>query len=70
MARLDGHVPVRFPEGLAAGARQCAAREGMTVSAWIRLMVDREIARREGRCRCCGQSVPHGSAGTVPDLDG
>jgi hypothetical protein len=70
MARLDGHVPVRFPEALAAGARQCAAREGMTVSAWIRLMVDREIARREGRCQCCGQSMPHDPAGTVPDLDG
>ena len=36
MGRLDGHVPVRFPENLAAGARQCAAREGMSVSAWIR----------------------------------
>jgi hypothetical protein len=60
MARLDGHVPVRFSAGLAAAARQCAAREGMNVSAWIRLMVNREIARREGRCPCCGQSVPHG----------
>jgi hypothetical protein len=70
MGRLDGHVPVRFPESLAAGARQCAAREGMSVSAWIRLMVDREISRREGRCQCCGQPVPHGPAETVPDVDG
>jgi hypothetical protein len=70
MGRLDGHVPVRFGESLAAGARQCAAREGMSVSAWIRLMAVREIARREGRCQCCGQPVPHGSAGVVPDPDG
>jgi hypothetical protein len=67
MRRLDGHVPVRFPEALAAGARRCAAREGMSVSAWIRLMVDREIARREGRCQSCGQPVPHDSP---PDVDG
>jgi hypothetical protein len=70
MPRLDGHVPVRFPEALAAGARQCAAREGMSVSAWIRRMVSREIARREGRCQCCGQPVPHGPAGPAPDAAG
>lgn len=70
MGKLDGHVPVRFGEQVAAAAKQCAAREGMSVSAWIRLMVGREIARREGRCQCCGQPVPHASAGTAPDLDG
>jgi hypothetical protein len=70
MARLDGQVPVRFTENQKAGARQCAAREGMSASAWIRLLVDREIARRAGRCRCCGQSVPHSSAETVPDMEG
>lgn len=44
---LTGHVTVRFPEALAAAAKQLAAAEGMTVSAWIRREVEREAARRE-----------------------
>ena len=68
MAKLDGQVPVRFGETLAAGARQLATREGMSVSAWIRLLVVREVARREGRCRSCGQPTPHRPA--APDLEG
>jgi hypothetical protein len=40
------HVPVRFPADLIAGARQLAASEGMTVSAWIRHEVEREVGRR------------------------
>ena len=70
MAKLDGQVPVRFGETLAAGARQLATREGMGVSAWIRLLVVREVARREGRCRSCGQPVPHHPAVPAPDLEG
>jgi hypothetical protein len=44
---LSGHVAVRFPADLIAAAKQLAAAEGMTVSAWIRREVEREAARRE-----------------------
>lgn len=64
--RLDGHVAIRFPEDLAAAARQRAAADGMDVSAWIRREVEREIGRREGRCRSCGQRMPDGHAETAP----
>jgi len=66
MSRLTGHIPVRFPMNLAAAARQCADRDGMNLSAWIRRVVDRELALREGQCQHCGQSVPRG----VKDSDG
>jgi len=48
---------VRFPAAVATMARRAAERDGMTLSAWIRLIVDREIARREGRCPSCGQAT-------------
>jgi hypothetical protein len=44
---LSEHVPIRFPAGLIAAAKQMAAAEGMTVSAWIRREVEREATRRE-----------------------
>lgn len=57
---LSEHVSVRFPVSLHEAARQSAAGEGMDVSAWIRREVEREIGRRAGRCRACGQEVPGG----------
>lgn len=59
-------VPVRFPPGLAAAARRTAEQDGMTLSAWIRRLTDREISRREGWCQACGQPVPRVS-GESPD---
>jgi hypothetical protein len=44
--RLSEHVPVRFPAELIAAAKQRADAEGMTVSAWIRREVEREVSRR------------------------
>jgi hypothetical protein len=54
---LAKYVPVRFPADLAVAAAQAAAGEGMTVSAWIRREVQREIDRRGSVCRACGQSI-------------
>jgi hypothetical protein len=45
-APLSGHVTVRFPEDLAAAARRLAEQDGMTASAWVRRIVDRELAAR------------------------
>ena len=55
---LESYLSVRFPADLAAAARQAAAGDGLEVSAWIRREVGREIDRRAGTCRACGQSVP------------
>ena len=45
-ARLSAHVPVRFPEKTIRRVRDLANEDGVTVSAWIRSVVDREIDRR------------------------
>jgi hypothetical protein len=50
-------VPVRFPPGLAAATRRAAETDGMSVSAWLRRLVEQEIARRAGRCPACGGAV-------------
>jgi hypothetical protein len=60
---LGDPVPVRFPESLASAARQLAEQDGMTMSAWVRRIVDRELAAREGVCHSCGLPVPRESAG-------
>jgi hypothetical protein len=58
----DGQKPVvnvRFPPSLAAAARYIAEQDdGVTLSAWIRGLVEREIAQRTGRCYACGQQLP------------
>lgn len=57
MAKLDGHIPVRFSESLLVGARHLAQRDGLPLSTWIRRVVDRELAAREGRCPTCGHET-------------
>lgn len=55
---LGNGVPVRFTPEIANAARRLAELDGMTVSAWIRLQVERELGQREGKCRTCGQELP------------
>lgn len=45
-APLTGHVPVRFAPEVVRAVQALAASEGMTVSAWIRREVEREVSRR------------------------
>lgn len=40
---LTGHVPVRFDDKTIAAVKERAESEGMTVSAWIRRLVAREL---------------------------
>ena len=63
MGKLDGLRNVRFAPGQIAGVRYLADRDGLSVSAWIRRVVEREVAAREGRCPACGSDV---SAATAP----
>lgn len=41
---LTGHVPVRFDDTTIAAVKERAEADGMTVSAWIRRLVARELA--------------------------
>lgn len=50
-------IPIRFPPTIAATTRRLAKRENMTISAWIRREVDREIARRDSKCPTCGKNT-------------
>jgi hypothetical protein len=43
---LSRHVPIRFRPQTIARAKAIAERDGMTVSAWIRAVVEREVERR------------------------
>ncbi len=44
---LTGHVPVRFDDMTIAAVKERAEADGMTVSAWIRRLVARELAPME-----------------------
>ena len=55
--RLGRPVQIRFPEDLAAKARFLAGQQDMTAGAWIRRIVDRELAAQSGRCPACGSAV-------------
>ena len=44
--RLTSHVPIRFRPQTIAKARVIAEHEGMTVSSWIRAVIEREVERR------------------------
>ena len=43
---LTRHVPIRFRPQTIAKAKAIAERDGMTVSSWIRGVVEREVERR------------------------
>ena len=43
---LSRHVPIRFRRQTIAKAKAIAERDGMTVSSWIRGVVEREVERR------------------------
>jgi hypothetical protein len=43
---LTQHVPVRFPASTVATVRELAEADGLSVSAWIRHAVEREVDRR------------------------
>ncbi len=68
--RLSEHVPVRFSGDLAAAAKRLARQDGMSVSAWVRRIVDREIAARSGKCPTCGHAEPQAGNPATPDERG
>lgn len=43
---LTSHVPIRFRSQTIERAKAIAERDGMTVSSWIRGIVEREVERR------------------------
>jgi predicted DNA binding CopG/RHH family protein len=43
----DRHVPIRFEAEIIDRAKERAERDGLTVSSWIRRLVDRELAGRQ-----------------------
>jgi hypothetical protein len=43
---LSNHVPIRFNPSTMAAVQTLAHGDGMTISAWIRTVVERELVRR------------------------
>lgn len=60
---LSEHLPIRLTDSMLAAVHQLAHEDGMSTSAWVRRIVDSEVARRDGKCPTCGTS-------TVGDFDG
>jgi hypothetical protein len=54
---LTGHVPVRFDDKTIAAVKERAEEEGMTVSAWIRRVVARELSPVETPASGSGDAV-------------
>jgi hypothetical protein len=44
--RLSSHLPVRFAPAVLASARQLAIQDGLSISAWVRWLVEQEVLRR------------------------
>lgn len=44
--RLSGHVPVRFSESTIGEVKRLAALDGVSVSTWIRQLVDKAVRAR------------------------
>jgi hypothetical protein len=45
-AKLSSHLPIRFSPAVLAAARRLASADGMSVSSWVRWLVEREVVRR------------------------
>lgn len=54
---LTGHVPVRFDDNTIAAVKERAEAEGMTVSAWIRRLVARELSPVEATSNSAANAV-------------
>lgn len=61
---LTGHVPVRFDETTISAVKERAEADGMTVSAWIRRLVARELAPIKTSTASGEAIVVHIPAGT------
>lgn len=44
--RLSSHVPIRFSAAAIAKVKYLADEDGLTVSSWVRRLVERELERR------------------------
>jgi antitoxin component of MazEF toxin-antitoxin module len=55
--KLGNGVPVRFPEALVMEIKRLADSDGVTVSAWIRSIVTREVERRRPRPTTANRST-------------
>lgn len=44
--RLTSYLPVRFAPDVLARARSLAVEDGMSISSWVRRLVEREVASR------------------------
>jgi predicted DNA binding CopG/RHH family protein len=56
--RLSATVPVRFPQALIDAVKRLADRDGVTVSSWIRRVVEREVVRRQPVAVTVASSLP------------
>lgn len=54
---LTGHVPVRFDDKTIAAVKERAEADGMTVSAWIRHLVARELSPAETAATASADAV-------------
>jgi hypothetical protein len=56
--RLSSHTPIRFEPETITAIREFSDEDGLTVSAWVRRLVNREIRRRRSlRTRTASERI-------------
>jgi len=56
---LTEHVPIRFDPEMIRWVREIAARDGLTVSSWIRRQVEKAVERRRPLTLTAASAVPN-----------
>lgn len=65
-ARLSSHLPIRFQPEVLAAARRLAAEDGVSISTWIRSLVEREVLRRNHSWTMAGEPPLHYESMATP----
>ena len=56
-AQLSNHIPIRFSAAAIAKVKYLADEDGLTVSSWVRRLVERELERRLSSRNATSSSV-------------
>jgi hypothetical protein len=63
---LSAHVPIRFSAALIGKVRELAGQDGLTVSSWIRNVIEREVQRRAPNSTSVSADMVAWDAGPPP----
>jgi hypothetical protein len=62
---LSAQVPIRFSPGMVAAVGRIAESDGMSVSSWIRHLVEKELSRRDASSGPTGRAAAQAAIETA-----